>query len=166
MTEDTKFRCSLKSASSLTFWHQGSVSMLLASQDFLGWLSVQTKPRSFAGPSSAVRVYLFYFHSVSSVPCCRNPKLIQEKGACRLIKSILVEGRGGFPGDSAVKNPPTNAGDIPDPEWSLMCRETKPVCHNYWACVQEPRSCNYWSPRALEPVLRNKTSRSSEKHCS
>ena len=25
-------------------------------------------------------------------------------------------GGGGFPGDSAVKNPPTNAGDIPDPE--------------------------------------------------
>ena len=32
-----------------------------------------------------------------------------------------------------------------------MCRRaTEPVCHNYWACVLEPGSCNYW---AHEPQL-------------
>ena len=72
-----------------SFRRQGSFSLLLASQNSLWWPSVQTKPRSFAGPSSAVRVYLFHLHSVSSVPCYGNPKLIHDKGACRLIKSIL-----------------------------------------------------------------------------
>ena len=59
------------------------------------------------------------------------------------------------------------------------CRgETKPVCHNYWACALEPASHNYWSPRAtttearvpqllksacLEPVLCNKRSHRNEK---
>ena len=39
---------------------------------------------------------------------------------------------------------------------------TKPVRHNYWACVLEPVSHNYWArvpqllkPERLEPVLRN-----------
>ena len=45
---------------------------------------------------------------------------------------------------------------------STCCRVTKLVCHNYWACAQEPRSHSYWAPvqqfwgpRALEPVLCN-----------
>ena len=29
------------------------------------------------------------------------------------------------------------------------------LCHNYWACALEPRSRNYWSLRALQPVLCN-----------
>ena len=32
---------------------------------------------------------------------------------------------------------------------------TKPMCHNYWACVLEPASHNYWSPCALEPARLN-----------
>ena len=47
---------------------------------------------------------------------------------------------------------------------------TKPVRHNYWACVLEPASHNYWArvpqllkPARLEPVLRNKRRHSSEK---
>ena len=45
--------------------------------------------------------------------------------------------------------------------WSLVwedptCREaTKPVGHNYWTGALEPRSRNYWSPCALQPVLCN-----------
>ena len=42
-------------------------------------------------------------------------------------------------------------------------RATKPVRHNYWACVLEPVSHNYWAhepqllkPARLEPVLHNK----------
>jgi len=27
---------------------------------------------------------------------------------------------------------------------------TKPMCHNSWASVLEPMSCNYWSPRVVE----------------
>ena len=51
------------------------------------------------------------------------------------------------------------------------CRgATKPVQHNYWACVLEPVSHNYWArtpqllkPARLEPVLRNKRSHCNEK---
>ena len=41
--------------------------------------------------------------------------------------------------------------------WTLVredptcCGATKPVRHNYWACVWEPASHNYWSPRAYSP---------------
>ena len=49
-------------------------------------------------------------------------------------------------------------------------RATKPVHHNYWACVLEPASHNYWArvpqlmkPVRLEPVLRNKRSHHNEK---
>ena len=41
-------------------------------------------------------------------------------------------------------------------------RATKPVRHNYWACVLEPANHNYWArvpqllkPTHLEPMLRN-----------
>ena len=47
---------------------------------------------------------------------------------------------------------------------------TKPVRHNYWACVLEPTSHNYWAcllhllkPTCLEPVLHNKGSHRNEK---
>ena len=35
-------------------------------------------------------------------------------------------------------------------------RATKPMCHNYWACILEPRSCNYWAhvPQLLKPTHR------------
>ena len=82
----------------------------------------------------------------------------------------------GFPGGSVVKNPPANAGDtssFPGPGRSIMPGTTKPICHNYWACVLESWShthsipnhwncvleswsCVYWSPNALEPVLHNR----------
>ena len=39
-------------------------------------------------------------------------------------------------------------------------RATKPVHYNYWACAPEAGRHNYWSPYALEPVLRSKRS-----HC-
>ena len=49
-------------------------------------------------------------------------------------------------------------------------RATKPVCHNYWACVLEPTSHNYWAhvpqllkSTCLEPVLCNKRSHRNEK---
>ena len=49
-----------------------------------------------------------------------------------------VDEDGDFPGGSAVKNPPANAGDIssiPDPGISHMLQlsprgATKPMCHN------------------------------------
>ena len=40
---------------------------------------------------------------------------------------------------------------------------TKPVHHNYWACALETAGHNYWSPRTLETVLRNKRSHHNEK---
>ena len=47
---------------------------------------------------------------------------------------------------------------------------TKPMCHNYWACVLEPVNYNYWArepqllkPTHLEPMLRNKRSHRNEK---
>ena len=44
--------------------------------------------------------------------------------------------------------------------WSLVwedptcCGETKPVCHNYWACALEHASHNYWAhaPQLLKTV--------------
>ena len=42
-------------------------------------------------------------------------------------------------------------------------RETKPVCHSYWACALEPTSSAYWSLCPLEPVLCSKRSHCSEK---
>ena len=54
------------------------------------------------------------------------------------------------------------------PEDPTCHRATKPVSHNYQACALEPMSPNYWSLRALEPVLCNKRSHHNEKpvHCS
>ena len=79
-----------------------------------------------------------------------------------------------FPGGAVVKNPPANAGDNAG-VWALVredptcCGETKPVCHNYWACALEPGSYSYWAhvpqllkPTRLEPVLPNKRSHRNE----
>ena len=58
----------------------------------------------------------------------------------------------GFPSGPEVKNLPCSAGDtgsipalrkISHPTCSGA---TKPVYHNYWACVLEPGSCSYWAP--------------------
>ena len=50
-------------------------------------------------------------------------------------------------------------------------RATKPMCHNYWACILKTASHSYWShmpqllkPMHLEPVLCNKRSYHNEKH--
>jgi hypothetical protein len=54
----------------------------------------------------------------------------------------------GFPGGSAVKNPPANAGDtgsVPNLGRSHVPLSNKPMGHNCWACALEPRSHNYWS---------------------
>jgi len=40
---------------------------------------------------------------------------------------------------------------------------TVSVYHNYWACVLEPGSRNFWSPNTLEPVLHDKRSHRNEK---
>ena len=52
----------------------------------------------------------------------------------------------------------------------MCCGATKPVLHNYWACVLEPVSHNYWAqvpqllkPVRLEPVLCHKGSHRYEK---
>ena len=81
-------------------------------------------------------------------------------------KKVLLRVLKGFPGGSVVKNPVANEGD-----WGSClapldptCRgATKPLGHNYGACAQEPRSRNYWSLRALEPMLCNKRGHRSEK---
>ena len=43
-------------------------------------------------------------------------------------------------------------------EDSTCRRATKPVHHNYWACVLEPASHNYWSPRARACALQREKS--------
>ena len=45
-----------------------------------------------------------------------------------------------FPSGLVVKNPPASAGDRKIPRH----RATKPMDHNCWASVLEPRSQNYW----------------------
>ena len=61
-------------------------------------------------------------------------------------QNIHQKGTGlGFPGGSVVKKLPANAGDMGlillggDP---TCLKATKPLCLNYWACAQEPESCN------------------------
>ena len=52
----------------------------------------------------------------------------------------------GFPGGSAVKNPPAKAGDMgSSPGWedSTCHMATKPWCHSYQACAPEPGSRNH-----------------------
>ena len=62
------------------------------------------------------------------------------------LKTLLAKG---FPGGSVAKNSPANAGDMgsslvwKDPTY---CWATKPMSHNYWACMIEPRSSNCWAP--------------------
>ena len=61
-----------------------------------------------------------------------------------------------FPGGTVDKNPPANAGDM----GSILVWEdspchwaTKPMCHNYWAHILEPASCNWaWVWQLLKPV--------------
>ena len=79
----------------------------------------------------------------------------------------------GFPGGTVVENLPANAGDMgsgPGPEDPTCRGATKPVCHNYWACVLEPTSHNYWAhepqllkPMCLDPTLHSKRSHRNEK---
>ena len=60
--------------------------------------------------------------------------------ACRCSIFILTERSRDFPGGPVVKNPlknpPSNAG-------KHAHRETKPMCHNYWADLQQWR---FWVP--------------------
>ena len=63
-----------------------------------------------------------------------------------------------------VKNLPANAGDmglIPDLGRYTRSGATKPVCHNYGACVDP--TCHNLSEKALEPSLCNKRSHGHEK---
>ena len=62
--------------------------------------------------------------------------------ACRWSIFILTERSRDFPGGRVVKNslknPPSNAG-------KHAHRETKPMCHNYWADLQQ---WMFWVPAA------------------
>ena len=51
-------------------------------------------------------------------------------------------------------------------EGPTCCGATQPRCHNHWAYALEPKSHEYWSLSALQPVL-HKRSHCSEKavHC-
>ena len=73
----------------------------------------------------------------------------------------------GFPGGSAVKNPPANAGDaglIPGPgRCHVLHSKQLSLGHNHWASVLEPRSHSYWAhvPYSLCPAMREATARRS-----
>ena len=65
-----------------------------------------------------------------------------------------------------VKNPSANAGDTgsnPDLEDPACRGATKPVSHNYCACVSGAREPQLLKPAHLEPVLRNKRSHCNKK---
>ena len=66
----------------------------------------------------------------------------------KILFFVNILNSGTFPGGSVVKNSPGSAGDtgsIIDPERSLRHKRIKPVHHNYWVCVLEPRSRNSWA---------------------
>ena len=77
------------------------------------------------------------------------------------------------------KNLPANAGDIGlipglgRASSSTCCGATKPMHHNYWAHVLEPKSSNYWAwvlqllnTGHLEPVLHSEKPLQWEAHVS
>ena len=57
-----------------------------------------------------------------------------------------------------------HAGDTSDP-WSgkIQMPRSNCLCHNRWVCVPEPKNHNYWCPRALGPILWDKSSHCNEK---
>ena len=62
-----------------------------------------------------------------------------------LINTLLTEVEG-FLGGSMVKNPPAVHGTwVQFQAWEgpTCLGATKPMCHNYWACVLELASHNY-----------------------
>ena len=62
--------------------------------------------------------------------------------------------RWGFPGGSAVKNPPANAGhagSIPDPGRFHVPGAAQPGHPNYWACALGGRSYRAHVPQLLKP---------------
>ena len=69
-------------------------------------------------------------HSDKEFPCQPSPGA-QGKWICRPMQETRVW--------SLVQ------------EDSTCCGATEPGGHNCWACALGPRSCNYRSPRALEP---------------
>ena len=80
-----------------------------------------------------------------------------------------------FPGVPMAKNPPANAEDvglIPGlgrfHRHSLWAAPVEPGLWSPGATAAEGTSCNYWSPKNLEPMLCNKRSHHHEKltHCS
>ena len=78
----------------------------------------------------------------------------------------------GFPGDSVVKNPPANAGDmgwIPDPGrshmlWGKACTTTtEPVLESPGTLTTEPMPYNLLRPTHLERMLCIKRHNHNEK---
>ena len=97
-------------------------------------------------------------HRRSSTPLRDESQFLMSKGSCRK----------GFPGGSAVKNPPASAGDvdsIPDQEDPTCRGATKPSTEQLSPCAAaiEPTCCKCCSPRALKSVLLSKRCRHSEK---
>ena len=74
-------------------------------------------------------------------------------------------------GGLVVKHLPANArdtGSVSGPGKSHMPWHNWVQVPQHWACAQEPMSCNYWSPQALEPMLCRGRSHHKEKprYCS
>ena len=88
--------------------------------------------------------------------------VIQILASSDSIKKLMW----GFPGGSVVKkiSRPVQKTWIQSVMWQepTCCGATNPEHHNHWACYLEPRSCNYWSPCVLEPVLSNRRSPCTE----
>ena len=81
--------------------------------------------------------------------------------------SILKMTHTGFPGGPVVKNrfamQRTLVQSLAQEDPTCL-RAIKPRRGNYWVCALESRSCNYWSPCALQSVLCNKRRLQWEAH--
>ena len=108
--------------------------------------------------------YSFCWQEPNTFYCLSHKSKLPRNMKCRtsqseLFKSVYIARnlkiqhkslRPGFPGGSVVKNRLT----VPETRVRVLIQENFTCCEQLRLC-SEPRSHNYWSPHALEPMLLN-----------
>ena len=99
-------------------------------------------------------------HNIKETPKCDSNQRTGQNKKTNYTNDLILKIARDFPGGPVVKTPPASTGETW--VWSVVREDPaylgapKPVGNNYWACALERRSCNYWSPNALESVLHKK----------
>ena len=101
-------------------------------------------------------------------PACRPVYFLTSHIQCQVSAEVIIKTFSRALLGSVVKKSACQYRRHGSHLWSrkishAMWITTKPMSHNLIACALEPRSRNYWSLHALEPVLCNKRSPWNEK---